>query len=206
MVKQLSFILLTILFPVISTAHIPSKWNNPIHFERMKKREILSFTTIDKNLDKKHLKMEGAGITKVSPEKAIDALWITKCWEKHVSAISKITLVKQDENSKIIDLEASVLRLFWLNSRLKVNLKKEEKKMDWEFIEGDFKGMTGSAEITPKNDKNIVSFRNDLFKTHISVPKIVIKVGLNLAIKQAGWSLRKIIESDNQDPCLTSIY
>lgn len=204
MIKQSCFIFLIIFFPAISTASLPSKWNNPTFLERMVKREILAFASIEDVYDKKHFKMEGAGITKAPTEKALTAIWSEHCWEKHITAVHKLELIEGDATSKILDIEASVLRLYWLKSRLKVQLHKREHKMNWEFIAGDMYGMKGNVELIPSEKGTVVTFRNDLTRNKFNLPAIVVKIALGLALKQAGWSLRSIMEAGNQDPCLGS--
>lgn len=206
MIKQLCFIFIIIAFPVISNASLPSKWNNTSFLERMVKREILAFASIDSVEDKKHFQMEGAGITKVSTEKALEAIWAVRCWEKHISAVHKLELIEGNSTSKILEIEASILRLYWLKSRLKVNLNKKESKMNWEFIAGDMNGMKGYVELIPSENGTVVTFRNDLIRNKFSLPAIVVKIALGLTLKQAGWNLRSIMEAGNQDTCLTEGY
>ena len=195
---------MVIFLPAISIASLPSKWNNPSFLERMVKREILAFATIENADDKRHFQMEGAGITKASANKALEAIWAERCWEKHITAIHKLKLIEGDSTNKVLDIEASVLRLYWLKSRLKVHLNKKENVMNWEFIAGDMNGMRGYVELSPSQNGTIVTIRNDLIRQKFNIPSIVIKIALGLALKQAGWSLRNIMEAGSTDPCLTT--
>lgn len=204
MTKQLSIILLIILAPVISNSSIPSKWDNPTYLERIYKREVITFASIDETENKKHLKMEGAGITRIPIDKALEAAWADQCWEKHITAITKIKPVKLTAETKIVDMDASVLRFFWLKSRLRVKLNKKENQMEWEFIDGDFKGLVGFVKFYPHNNKTFVLIKSDLIRPKISIPAIVAKFALAMAFKQAGWGFRKLIEADKVDPCLTT--
>lgn len=202
--KQLCFIFLICFFPAISYASLPSKWDNPTHLKRMIKREILAFATIENAADKKHFQMEGAGITKAPTGRALEAIWAEACWVKHISSVHKLELIQGDSTNKILDIEASILRLYWLKSRLKVNLNKKENIMNWEFIAGDMNGMKGYVELFPSEKGTIVTIRNDLIRQKFNIPSIVIKIALGLALKQAGWSLRNIMEAGSDDTCLTT--
>lgn len=195
---------LLVLFPSITYPSLPERWEYQNSIDRMYKREILTYTSIEPEGTQQHFEMEGAGIAKVPPSQAWVALWAERCWVKHIHSVHKIDVLEEDPTTKVLYIEASVLRIYWIRSRIKINLNKEENKMNWEFIQGDMLGMHGSVELLPFGKGTIVNFRNDLVRNKFNIPSFVVKFALSFAIKQAGWSLRGVMEEGNKDRCLTS--